>query len=220
MKKLLLSLAFIFAISLNMNAQYGKRPNPRYHRHHAPYEEESRRFDYGMNGMRFHVMGSIGCGDVFRMLRHARPDMFMIGGMFEYQVARPVALGVGVEFYGSDAYRSPLNANIDRYMLSLPVYANVRLMAPLGYVRPFIEGRIGYSIPLASAYSYNYGVQYQADGLFTGGAIGLIVGHSNFSFGINVSDIYRADSQAVFKNAVWAVSRDFYFRYSYAFGAP
>lgn len=87
-------------------------------------------------------------------------------------------------------------------------------MIPSGEVRPFVEGRIGYAIPVSSAHSYAYNTEFQAQGLFTGLGCGLIVGHSDFTFGFNVTDLYNRANP---NNAPWGYFTDFFFRYSYAF---
>lgn len=219
MKKLLLSLALLLTISLTTNAQSVKRPNPRY-RHHTEYSQPRHHVrhvpDY-VGETRFHVMGSIGQGGIIDMFRHHNPRSFMVGGMLEYQSGRAVSLGLGGEFYGSycSLNRRPY-PDLDFYTYSLPIYGNLRLMIPSGEVRPFVEGRIGYAIPLRSAYSYRYQTELQAEGLFTGFGFGLVVGRSNFSIGMNFTDLY--DVYSGHRRAPWNYFEDFYFRYSFAFG--
>ena len=220
MKKLLLSLALLLTISLTANAQSVKRPNPRY-RHHSEYSRyESRQNaryipDY-VGDMRFHVMGSIGQGGIIDLFRHRNPRMFMVGGMLEYQACRAVSIGLGGEFYGSYCTWNRPYPDLDFYTYSLPVYGNLRFMIPTGEVRPFIEGKIGYAIPLRSAYSYRCQTDFQAEGLFTGFGFGLVIGHSNFSIGMNFTDLY--DVYSGHRRAPWSGFDDFYFRYSFAFG--
>lgn len=220
MKKLLLTLALLLMISLTSGAQNAKRPNPRY-RHHTEYSQSGSRHharhipDY-VGDVRFHVMGSIGQGGIIDLFRHRNPRMFTVGGMLEYQAGRAVSIGLGGEFYGSYCSWSRPYPDLDFYTYSLPVYGNLRLMIPTGKVRPFIEGRIGYAIPLRSAYSYRYQTDFQAEGLFTGFGFGLVVGHSNFSIGMNFTDLY--DVYERHGRVPWNGFDDFYFRYSFAFG--
>lgn len=220
MKKLLLSLALLLTISLTANAQSVKRPNPRY-RHHSEYSryesrQNSRYIPDYVGDMRFHVMGSIGQGGIIDLFRHRNPRMFMVGGMLEYQVCRAISIGLGGEFYGSYCTWNRPYPDLDFYTYSLPVYGNLRFMIPTGEVRPFIEGRIGYAIPLRSAYSYRCQTDFQAEGLFTGFGFGLVIGHSNFSIGMNFTDLY--DVYSGHRRAPWSGFDDFYFRYSFAFG--
>ena len=220
MKKLLLSLALLLTISLTANAQSVKRPNPRY-RHHSEYSryesrQNSRYIPDYVGDMRFHVMGSIGQGGIIDLFRHRNPRMFMVGGMLEYQACRAVSIGLGGEFYGSYCTWNRPYPDLDFYTYSLPVYGNLRFMIPTGEVRPFIEGKIGYAIPLRSAYSYRCQTDFQAEGLFTGFGFGLVIGHSNFSIGMNFTDLY--DVYSGHRRAPWSGFDDFYFRYSFAFG--
>lgn len=220
MKKLLLSLALLLSISLTANAQSIKRPNPNRHRHYveyakpAPHRHVQQMPDY-VGELRFHAMGSIAPGSIVQMFRRYNPDSFMVGGMFEYQAGRAVSLGIGGEFYGSYCNGNRrYYTDLDYYTYSIPVYGNLRLMIPSGEVRPFVEGRIGYAIPVSSAHSYAYNTEFQAQGLFTGLGCGLIVGHSDFTFGFNVTDLYNRANP---NNAPWGYFTDFFFRYSYAF---
>lgn len=221
MKKLLLSLALLLSISLTANAQSIKRPNPNHRRHHVEYANpNSLRYvqqmpDY-VGEFRFHVMGSLGPGSIVQLFRRYNPNDFMVGGLLEYQAGRAVSLGIGGEFYGSYCNRNRrYYPDLDFYTYSVPVYANLRLMVPNSVVRPFVEGRIGYAIPVSSAYSYYYNTNMQAEGLFTGLGFGIVIGQSDFTFGFNVTDLYNKANP---NNAPWGYFTDFYFRYSYAFG--
>lgn len=220
MKKLLLSLALLLSISLATNAQSIKRPNPNHRRHYveyakpAPHRHVQQMPDY-VGELRFHAMGSIAPGSIVQMFRRYNPDSFMVGGMFEYQAGRAVSLGIGGEFYGSYCNGNRhYFTDLDYYTYSIPVYGNLRLMVPSGEVRPFVEGRVGYAIPVSSAHSYAYNTEFQAQGLFTGLGFGLVVGQSDFTFGFNVTDLYNRANP---NNAPWGYFTDFFFRYSYAF---
>lgn len=225
MKKLLLSLSLLLALTFSANAQSIKRPNPNHHHHQhmvysrpAPHRHVQHIPDY-VGDVRLHIMGSIGDGDLIQMFHHYNPDMFMLGGMLEYQAGSAVALGLGAEFYGSYCGWNLPYPELNYYTYSLPVYGNLRLMIPSGEVRPFIEGRIGYAIPLSSAFSYHYNTNLQAAGLYTGAGVGFIVGQSSFSFGVNVTDLYDMGNTTPGNNRqAWDYFNDYYFRYSYAFG--
>lgn len=218
MKKLLLSFALLACVIMGAQAQQnGKSPNPNYQYSSVTVRQNPDRYSFG--NLRFHLMGSIGDGDLFNMFTHRRPDMFMAGCMLEYQANRFIGLGLGAEFYGSASRWNRPRPDMDYYLMSLPLYANVRLALPLGLVRPFVEGRIGYSFPLNTAYSNTYGSELQSQGLYTGFGIGVTVGHSSFSSGINVTDVYKAHEAQSFQNAPWDSFVDYYVRYAYAFGS-
>lgn len=218
MKKILAVLILLFSLSQITEAQNIKRPNPRYrHRtEHVSRYHVRHMHDY-VGELRLHAMGSIGQGDVIRMFQHRYPDMYSVGAMLEYQVNKIAAIGIGAEYYSSYCHYS--YPELNAYTSCIPVYANLRLMIPSGDVRPFIEGRIGYAAPIYSAHSYRYGNELQAAGLYTGASMGLIIGNSDFSIGVNVTDLYNITTTAIrANNRPWDFFNDFYVRYSYSFG--
>lgn len=216
MKKLLLSLALLLSLTINMNAQ---APH-----HHAPYRHApAREYQHrpyrqvrpapmpsNMGDFRFHVIGELGAGDFGGLFWHRAPVHFAVGAMAEYQVGHVTSLGLGAEFY-STYYRNPGFGYCD-YLRSVPIYGNLRFSVPCGPVRPFVEGRVGYAVPLSS---FAYGNQeFRSGGLFTGGAVGLTIYNLNLSFGISAVDVMDYTPSYYVKDVVV----DYSFRISYAFG--
>ena len=195
MKKLLLSLGLILAITLSANAQ---RP-----RHHAPA-----RYHNNIGEVRMHVIGELGLYDVGNIFYHEYPRHYSIGAMAESQLGRMLSIGLGAEYYGTrgiytnNAYRPYLN--------SVPVYGNLRLSTPGWDARCFIEGRAGYAFPIGSV-SVS-GTHYAARGFFTGAGIGITLYGSNISVGVNTIDVNNGFGENNHRDVV----TDVYLRYSYA----
>lgn len=216
MKKLLLSLALLLSLTINMNAQA-----PHHHRHyrqvpareyrHRPYRHARvERVPSTMGDFRFHVLAELGTGDFGGLFWHRTPVHYTVGAMAEYQVGHATSLGLGAEFY-STYYRNPFYNYCD-YLRSVPIYGNLRFSVPCGPVRPFVEGRVGYAIPLNW---YAYGNQeFCSGGLYTGGAVGLTIYGLNLSFGISAVDVMNRMPNYYAKDVIV----DYSFRVSYAFG--
>lgn len=215
MKRLIMALSFVILMATSAEAQY-HRPSGRYHRPMHNYTETRvrvprapRNLGFDCNTLKLHVMGEVGITDVGSVFYHNGISHFGAGLMLEYQPALIFSIGLGANFDAGSNYRRPY---FDNFMYSVPIYANFRLATP-GFVRFFVEGRIGGAIPL-----YFAPVDYLAKGLYTGGGIGLSVGGSNISVGVNVTDLYPISNEAsrhyCYHNDVLA---EFYLRYSYAF---
>lgn len=222
MKRLLLSLALLLSLTINMNAQAPHRRAPYRHApvreyQHRPYRQ-AHVFDEHMGEVRFHVYGDLGTEDLSAIFFHEIPYHFTVGGMVEYQPGHALSLGVGAEYYtsyGEDCYL--LRNMHDTYIHTLPIYANLRLSVPSGPIRPFVEGRIGYSAPMGEVSCADAdGVHYfMSTGLYTGAAMGIDIYGLNLSFGVSAIDVVSSPRNTYYDREVIT---DFYFRLGYAFG--
>lgn len=223
MKKLLLSLCLLFALSISSEAQI--RPPRPHHRHHPkrtvvqPRQRHSPDRTYNPIGeYRFHVFGELGSNDFGAVFMHEIPYHFSVGGMAEYQVGHVTSIGVGAEYYSSYGEHCHLFNNMqETYIHTLPIYANLKLTLPHAPISPFVEGRIGYSVPLGEVTCNDpEGVHhYKSTGMYTGGAVGIKIYHTQLSFGMSAIDI--VDSDLGFNGGRKDVITDYYVRFSFAF---
>ena len=223
MKKLLLSICLFMTVSLMAEAQV-RPPRPRY-RHHTrrtvmqPSQRyASDRIYSPMGEFRFHVYGELGSNDFGAVFMHETPYHFSVGGMAEYQVGHITSLGIGAEYYSSYGEHCRLFENMQQtYIHTVPIYANLKLTLPNTPISPFIEGRIGYSVPLGEVTCEDFdGVHhYKSTGLYTGGAVGLKIYRTYLSFGVSAIDVVDADLG--FNGGRQDVITDYYLRLSYAF---
>lgn len=219
MKKLLLSLALLLSLTINMNAQAPHRRAPSREYQHRSYRQvRPSPMPSNIGEFRFHVYGDLGVEDFSALFFHEIPYHFTVGGMAEYQVGHALSLGVGAEFYssyGEDCYL--LRNMYDTYIHTLPIYANLRLSVPSGPVRPYVEGRIGYSAPLGEVSCADpNGVHYfMSTGLYTGAAMGIDICGLNLSLGVSAIDVVNSPNNAYYEKDVIT---DVYFRLGYAFG--
>lgn len=223
MKKALLSLCFLLAVTFTTEAQM--RP-PRPHHRRVPKKtivkpRPPKRDEHHYSPMgefRFHVLADLGANDLGAVFMHETPYHFSVGAMAEYQVGHFSSLGIGAEYYSSYGEHCRLFNNMqETYIHTLPVYANLKLTLPDAHISPFIEGRIGYSAPLGQVTCNDSdGVRhYSATGLYTGGAIGMKVYRTYLSCGVSVIDI--VDSDKGFNGGREDVITDYYVRLSFAF---
>ncbi len=222
MKKLMLSICLLLTIAVTAEAQM-RPPHPR-HRHMPrrtavqPRERQAPRLYSPVGEFRFHVYGELGSNDFGAVFMHEIPYHFSVGGMAEYQVGHLTSLGVGAEYYSSYGEHCRLFENMQQtYIHTLPIYANLKLTLPNTPISPFVEGRIGYSVPLGTVTCDNpEGVfHYKSTGLYTGGAVGLMIYRVNLSFGVSAIDVVDADLG--FNGGRQDVITDYYVRLSYAF---
>lgn len=223
MKKTMLSLCLLVALSVSAVAQ-PRPPRPRYR--HQPKRtvvqprksyHPSRRTYNPIGEFRFHVIGDLGVGDFGAIFQHEIPYHFSVGGMAEYQVGRATSLGIGAEYYSSYGENCVLFHNMqETYIHTLPIYANLRFAVPGAAVSPFIEGRLGYSLPMntVSCTEFDGVHRYKSTGLYTGGAIGLKIYRTNLSLGVSVIDVVDADQG--FNGGRKDIISDYYVRLSFA----
>ena len=223
MKKLLLSLCLLFALSISSEAQI--RPPRPHHRHHPkrtvvqPRQRHSPDRTYNPIGeYRFQVFGELGSNDFGAVFMHEIPYHFSVGGMAEYQVGHVTSIGVGAEYYSSYGEHCHLFNNMqETYIHTLPIYANLKLTVPHAPISPFVEGRIGYSVPLGEVTCNDpEGVHhYKSTGMFTSGAVGIKIYRTQLSFGMSAIDV--VDSDLGFNGGRKDVITDYYVRFSFAF---
>lgn len=209
MKKYMLSICLLLALTMTAEAQMRM---PRRHRR-APILVYN-----PMGEFRFHVIGDLGITDFGAIFRHEIPYHFSVGGMAEYQVGHATSIGVGAEFYSSYGEHTPLFRNMqETYIHTVPIYASLKFSLPDVPVSPFIEGRIGYSIPAGyvTCNDPNGEHHYISTGLYTGGGIGLKIYRVYLSCGVSVIDV--VDRDLGINGGRMDIIRDFYARLSIAF---
>lgn len=223
MKKTLLFLSLLLVLSISAEAQI--RPTRPHHRHHPrrtmappPQERHAPRLFDPVGELRIHLYGELGSNDFGAIFAHEIPYHFSVGGMAEYQIGHLTSIGIGTEYYSSYGEHCELFHNMqETYIHTLPIYANIKLTLPDAHISPFIEGRIGYSVPLGGVTCNDPdGVHhYQSMGLYTGGAVGLKIHRTYLSLGMSTIDVVDADFGPIGPRA--DVITDYYVRLSYAF---
>ena len=222
MKKTVLALCLLFALSISAEAQI-RPPHLRF-RHHPrrtveqPRERhESNRYS-PIGEFRLHVYGELGYDDFGAVFMHDIPYHFSVGGMTECQIGYLTSIGVGAEYYSTYGEHCSLFHNMqETYISTLPIYANLKLTLPNASISPFIEGRIGYSAPLGQVTCNDLdGVHhYKSMGLYTGGAVGLKIYRIYLSYGMSAIDV--VDSDLGFNGGRKDIITDYYVRLSFAF---
>ena len=224
MKKLLLSLCLMIVLSISSEAQI-RPPRPHY-RHRPPRRTEVQprhrhapeRTYSPIGEFRFHLYGELGSNDFGAVFMHEIPYHFSVGGMAEYQVGHITNVGIGAEYYSSYGEHCRLFNNMqETYIHTLPIYANLKLTLPNTPISPFVEGRIGYSVPLGEVTCYDSeGVHhYKSMGMYTGGAVGIKIYRTQLSFGLSAIDV--VDSDLGFNGGRKDVITDYYVKLSFAF---
>ncbi len=222
MKKTLLALCLLFVLSISAEAQI-RPPHPRF-RHHPrrtvvePRDNRAPRLYNPLGEFRFHVYGELGDDDLGAIIMHEIPYHFSVGGMAEYQLGYLTSIGIGAEYYATYGEHCDLFYYMqETYLQTLPIYANLKLELPNSPISPFIEGRIGYSLPLGGVTCNDpEGIHhYQSMGLYTGGAIGLKIYRAYLSFGMSTIDVVDADQGLI--GPRMDVITDYYMRLSVAF---
>ena len=222
MKKILFALCLLVGLSISAEAQiHPRHPRLRHHPNRTvvqPREEYAPRHYSPIGEFRFHVLGELGSNDFGAIFMHEIPYHFSVGGMAEYQIGHLTSIGIGAEYYSSYGEHCDLFYNMqETYIHTLPIYANLKLSLPDAPISPFIEGRIGYSVPLGKVICNDPdGVHhYQSMGLYTGGAVGLRIYRTYLSFGMSAIDVVDADFG--FNGGRQDVITDYYVRLSFAF---
>ena len=223
MKKPLLSLCLLLVLSMTAQAQL-RLPHP--HHRHAPRRtvvkprapKSPERIYNPVGEFRFHVLADLGSNDFSAIFMHEIPYHFSIGGMAEYQVGHITNFGIGAEYYSSYGENCRLFSNMqETYIHTLPIYANLKFSLPDAPISPFVEGRIGYSLPLGEVTCNDpNGIHhYKSTGLYTGGGVGVKIYRANLSCGVSVIDI--VDSDLGFNGGRQDVITDYYVRLSLTF---
>ena len=218
MKKTLLALCLLIVVSVSAEAQIRPhRPQPHPRTLEQPHERRAPRL-YGLDDFRFHVYGELGNNDFGAIIAHDIPYHFSVGGMAEYQIGHLTSIGVGTEFYSTYGEHCDLFHNMqETYLHTLPIYANLKLTLPYADISPFVEGRIGYSVPLGAVTCNDpEGVHhYKSLGLYTGGAVGIKIYRVYLSCGLSTIDVVDADYGPIGPRV--DVITDYYVRVGVAF---
>lgn len=222
MKKLLLSLVLILAVTFTASAQHHvvKRTYKTKHTYTTPAPSPRPRPSYpytGVGELRFHVVGELGFLDLGGFFMHRLPRHYSAGAMAEYQAGRILSLGLGAEFYGSRLM--DYSPYYNDYLNCVPIYGMVRLSTPNRHSRLFVEGKVGYAIPTNLVYVSSPASPMAAQGLYTSAGVGLSFFGSNLSVGFNSIDRRSVGSnQPILLNGSTSAGMftDFYLRYSYA----
>ena len=221
MKKLLLSFVLILAVTITASAQHHvvKRTYKTQNTYTTPAPSPRPRPSYpytGVGELRLHVVGELGFLDLGGFFMHRFPRHYSAGAMAEYQAGRIFSLGLGAEFYGSHLDYSPY---INDYLNCVPIYGMVRLSTPNRHSRLFVEGKVGYAIPVNQAYMGNPGGMVAAQGFYTSAGVGLSFFGSNLSVGFNSIDkrsVVSTQPMLLSGSTSAGMFTDFYLRYSYA----
>ena len=145
---------------------------------------------------------------------------FALGLTFDYHFTENFSMGLGAEWFGATKYYCNLHA--------MPVYADMKLnFWGKKYYSPFLEARLGYSIPLNKVTQYypmnNAGVyvDYILSGPYLALGLGCSMKHSNLSAGMVYS---HASAPGRFKESfntyylnLLSWGTNFYIRYDYNF---
>lgn len=228
MKKLLVSLLLVLAVTLSAEAQHNRKPHPRRFARRPHREAPAPRPRYHDRGMtyyynpigevRLHVGGELGFTDIGGLFMHEIPYHYGIGAMAEVQTGRLLSLGLGADYYGSRNLGRG-NYQNDTYLNCVPIYANIRLSTPGHCTRLFVEGKAGYAIPLNSVeLTHPYRGEVVAQGFYTGVGVGLDFYNNNISIGFNSIDLHYVDKNHLHNGSTAdGMFTDFYIKYSYAF---
>lgn len=220
MKKTLLSLCLLIVLSVTAEAQI-RPPHPRHRRAPRrtlvqPRTPKTNNVYNPIGEFRIHVLADLGSDDFGAVFMHDIPYHFSVGGLAECQIGHFTSFGLGAEYYSSYGEHCSLFTNMqETYIHTVPIYANLKLSLPNTPISPFVEGRIGYSLPVNTVTCNDpEGVHYyQSSGLYTGGAVGLKIYRANLSCGVSVIDI--VDAEKGFNGGRKDVITDYYVRLSF-----
>ena len=152
---------------------------------------------------------------------------FALGFTLDYHFTENFSMGLGAEWFGVTTYRSFYSSYQER-LHAIPVYADLKLnfWGKKNY-SPFLEARLGYSIPLNKVTQYypmnNAGVyvDYILSGPYLALGLGCSMKHSNLSAGMVYS---HASAPGRFKESfntyylnLLSWGTNFYIRYDYNF---
>lgn len=152
---------------------------------------------------------------------------FALGFTLDYHFTENFSMGLGAEWFGVTTYRSFYSSYQER-LHAIPVYADLKLnFWGKKYYSPFLEARLGYSIPLNKVTQYypmnNDGVyvDYILSGPYLALGLGCSMKHSNLSAGMVYS---HASAPGRFKESfntyylnLLSWGTNFYIRYDYNF---
>lgn len=152
---------------------------------------------------------------------------FALGFTVDYHFTENFSMGLGAEWFGVSTYNC-FYSSYQKRLHAIPVYVDLKLnfLGKKNY-SPFLEARLGYSIPLNKVTEYypmndaGVYVDYILSGPYLSFGLGCSMKHSNLSAGV----VYSHASQPgklkesfgfVFENyLIWGTN--FYIRYDYTF---
>lgn len=178
-----------------------------------------------LNG-RFNLLTSGQVGlltPLFALLDFTIPYNMSAGLMAEYRIDKTFSVGIGADVNAAACIELlGMNRDEDKQRFcSLPVYAGFRATLGNDEVRPFIDFRGGYAFAL-NTLRVNEGFlmtepvrgEAQTKGLYGTAAVGVSVGHSDYSLGLcSISYQGRLESEDFEE-----FDTHLFFRYSYRFG--
>lgn len=157
------------------------------------------------------VNGSLGMLDPAALSARILPFYMSGSSTLEYRVLDAIALGFGTGLTASEALLTT-NGAVDNgnYAMVMPVYFSTKINPTLLRTITFMEGRVGYSIPLRTMY-FDDNV-LKAKGLYYRFGAGICVGRSELTLGMeNTSGTLNGKYDQILMG-------DIYFGYAYNFG--
>lgn len=178
-----------------------------------------------LNG-RFNLLTSGQVGlltPLFALLDFTIPYNMSAGLMAEYRIDKTFSVGIGVDV-NATACNEILGTKRDedkQRFCSLPVYADFRATFGKDEIRPFVDFRGGYAFALNTLRVHDSFLtpaplrgEAQTKGLYSTAAVGVSVGHSDYSLGLcSISYQGRLGSEDFEE-----FDTHLFFRYSYRFG--
>ena len=178
-----------------------------------------------LNG-RFNLLASGQFGiltPLFVLAEFSIPLNMNAGLMAEYRINKMFSVGIGVDV-NATACNEILGTKRDedkQRFCSLPVYADFRATFGKDEVRPFVDFRGGYAFALNTLRVHDSFLtaaplrgEAQTKGLYSTAAVGVSVGHSDFSTGLCFISYQGRLESKDFKEFY----AHLFFRYSYRFG--
>lgn len=150
---------------------------------------------------------------------------FALGLTFDYHFTENFSMGLGTEWFGASIY--------GHLLLAIPVYADLKLnfWGKRNY-SPFLETRLGYTIPLNKATEYyptngdGFYVDYILSGPYLSLGLGCSMKHSNLSAGMVYAHIIspgklKESFNINYLNLLGFLKQrmNFYIRYDYTFSS-
>lgn len=178
-----------------------------------------------LNG-RFNLLASGQFGiltPLFVLAEFSIPFNMNAGLMAEYRINKMFSIGIGVDV-NATACNEILGTKRDedkQRFCSLPVYADFRATFGKDEIRPFVDFRGGYAFALNTLRVHDSFLtaaplrgEAQTKGLYSTAAVGVSVGHSDFSTGLCFISYQGRLESKDFKEFYTHL----FFRYSYRFG--
>lgn len=144
-----------------------------------------------------------------------------VGVMAEYR-NRVLSVGIGADVEATSCLsiiRNIRDVSEERFC-SIPLYGDIRATFGKSMVRPFVDIRGGYAFALNTLKIHDNHLvipteigEAKTEGLYATGAVGLSVGHSDFSLGVSYITMTGILDTREFTDSYY----NLFFRYSYRF---